>query len=77
MNITQTLTIIKKHKPFGLLEVFAYGLASSRSGLIIYQIIKKKQFRENVIPTTIEIVIVIAVLFVAATIEWNTIAAEI
>src|SRR5919197_3340872 len=28
--------------PFGIMEVFAYGLAISRSGMLIYQIVKKK-----------------------------------
>lgn len=76
-HLSDTSTLVNLIKPFGLMEVFVYGLALSRSGIIIYQIIKRKQFREYVIPTTIEIGIVTIVLFVAATIEWNTIAAEI
>jgi hypothetical protein len=45
----------------------------SRSGMIIYQLVKKKPWREYVIPTLIEIGIVVAVLFVAAIIEWQLI----
>jgi hypothetical protein len=67
--------------PFGIMEVFAYGLAMSRSGMIIYQLVKKKPWREYVIPTLIEIGIVtlieigivIVVLFTAAIIEWQLI----
>jgi uncharacterized membrane protein SpoIIM required for sporulation len=59
--------------PFGIMEVFAYGLAMSRSGMIIYQLVKKKPWREYVIPTLIEIGIVVVVLFTAAIIEWQLI----
>lgn len=60
-------------KPFGVMEIAAYGLAISRSGMIIYQIILMKRWRRIVFPTIIEIGVVTAVLFIAATIEWNTI----
>src|SRR5918996_2095518 len=59
--------------PFGVMEVFAYGLAMSRSGMLIYQIVKKKQWREYIIPTIIEIGIVITILLIGATIEWQII----
>lgn len=59
--------------PFGILEVFSYGLAMSRSGMLIYQMVKRKPWREYVIPTLIELGIVAAVLFVAAVIEWQMI----
>jgi hypothetical protein len=55
------------------MEVFAYGLAMSRSGMIIYKLVKKKPWREYVIPTLIEIGIVVVVLFTAAIIEWQLI----
>ena len=70
-------TLLNLIKPFGLMEVFAYGLSMSRSGIIIYQIIKRKKWREYVIHPAIEVGIVIAVLFIAATIEWNTIISQI
>lgn len=67
--------------PFGIMEVFAYGLAMSRSGMLINQLVKvvrKKQLREHIvsliIPSIIEIVIVIAVLLIGATIEWQMVA---
>ena len=70
-NISPLVILIT---PFGVIEVFAYGLAMSRSGMLIYQLVKKKQLREHIIPSIIEIVIVIAVLLIGATIEWQMVA---
>ena len=69
-NISPLLILVT---PFGVMEIFAYGLAMSRSGMLTYQIIKKKQWREYIIPTIIEIGIVIAILLIGATIEWQII----
>ncbi|MDX1372166.1 MAG: stage II sporulation protein M [Nitrososphaeraceae archaeon] len=74
--LSSNSTLLNLIKPFGLMEVFAYGLSMSRSGIIIYQIIKRNKWKEYVIPTAVEIGIVIAVLFIAATIEWNTIISQ-
>ncbi len=59
--------------PFGIMEVFAYGIAISRSGIFIYQIVKKKSWREYAIPILIEIGIVILILLAGAVIEWQII----
>lgn len=74
--------------PFGIMEVFAYGIAISRSGLLIYQLVKlidqigkKRLGREFIIPALIEIGIpalieigiVILILFAGAMIEWQII----
>jgi len=59
--------------PFGIMEVFAYGIAISRSGILIYQLVKKKPWREYAIPILIEVGIVILVLLVGAVIEWQII----
>lgn len=59
--------------PFGIMEVFAYGLAMSRSGMLIYQLVKKKPWREYAVPTLIEVGIVVMVLFAAGVIEWQII----
>jgi uncharacterized membrane protein SpoIIM required for sporulation len=59
--------------PFGILEVFSYGLAMSRSGMLVYQLVKRKPWREYVLPTLIELGIAAAVLFAAAVIEWQMI----
>lgn len=59
--------------PFGIMEVFAYGIAISRSGIFIYQIVKKKSWREYAVPILIEIGIVILILLAGAVIEWHII----
>ncbi len=65
--------------PFGAMELFAYGLAMSRSGMLIYSLIKDRPwkpakwrpfFESSLVPTFIEIGIVVAVLFAAAAVEW-------
>ena len=60
--------------PFGVLEVLAYGLAMSRSGLLAYQLVKKKPWKEYLVPTGIEIAIVAVILLVAAISEAQVIA---
>jgi Zn-dependent protease/predicted transcriptional regulator len=61
--------------PFGILEIIAYGIAISRSGILSYQLIKdtnkRNSWRKYVIPTVIEIGIVVIILFIAAIIEWQ------
>lgn len=69
-NVSPLLILIT---PFGVMEVFAYGLAISRSGMLSYHIIKKRQWRAYFIPTVIEIGIVVAVLSIGAIIEWQMI----
>jgi hypothetical protein len=59
--------------PFGIMEVFAYGIAISRSGIFIYQLVKKKSWREYAVPILIEIGIVILILLAGAVIEWHII----
>lgn len=56
--------------PFGIMEVFVYGLAISRSGLLVYQFTKRKHWREYAMPTAIEIGVAAAVLFASALVEW-------
>jgi uncharacterized membrane protein SpoIIM required for sporulation len=59
--------------PFGIMEVFAYALAMSRSVMLIYYLLKKTSWRKYAISTLIELSIVIGVLFVAAIVEWQMI----
>ncbi|WP_337861657.1 stage II sporulation protein M [Nitrososphaera sp.] len=56
--------------PFGVMEVFAYGLAMSRSGLLVYQFVRKRPWQEYVVPTAIEVGIAAAVLLAGAAVEW-------
>jgi hypothetical protein len=63
--------------PFGILEIIAYGIAISRSGILCYQLIKdtnkRNSWRKYVIPTIIEIGIVVTILFIGAIVEWQMI----
>lgn len=69
-NLTPFSDLIK---PFGFMEIVAYGLAISRSGILAYQFVKKKPWKDYVIPSVLEIGTVTMILLIAATIEWNTI----
>ena len=63
--------------PFGLLEVFAYGLAMSRSAMLAIQLAMKnerKNWRQFAVATGIEIAVVIAVLLAGSLIEAQEIA---
>jgi hypothetical protein len=59
--------------PFGIMEVFVYGLAMSRSVMLIYYLLKRIPWRKYTVPTLIELGIATVVLFVAAVIEWQMI----
>jgi len=59
--------------PFGIMEVFTYGLAMSRSGMLVYYLVKKRPWRDYAVPTLIELGIAAAVLSAAAVIEWQMI----
>jgi len=55
--------------PFGVLEVFAYGLAISRSGILVHHFIRRKPWRQYIVITLIEIGVVLAALLIGAQIE--------
>ena len=63
--------------PFGILEIIAYGIAISRSGILSYQLIKdtnkRNSWQKYVIPTVIEIGIVVIILLIGAIVEWQLI----
>jgi uncharacterized membrane protein SpoIIM required for sporulation len=63
--------------PFGILEIIAYGIAISRSGILSYQLIKdvnkRNSWRKYVTPTIIEILVVLVILFIGAIVEWQMI----
>lgn len=56
--------------PFGAMEIFCYGLAISRSSLLLISLIKKDNILKQFKFTLIEIMIVATILFFAALIEW-------
>ena len=55
--------------PFGLMELFAYSLATSRSFILIRAIVKKTNLSQFLKPTLIEIGIVIGLLLVGGFLE--------
>ena len=65
--------------PFALLEIFAYAIGMSRSGMLVYYLIRKRKtlkqsWKEFIIPTIIEIGIVIVILFIGSVVEWQALA---
>jgi uncharacterized membrane protein SpoIIM required for sporulation len=72
---TQPLSVLAT--PFGILEVLAYGLAISRSGMLVAQLVKRdertREWRHIAIYTGIEIGLVLAALVAGSAIEQQTI----
>ena len=67
---TQPLSVLAT--PFGILEVLAYGLAISRSGMLVAQLLKKDErrgWKRFALHTGIEIGIVISALVAGSVIE--------
>ncbi|HEX5672988.1 MAG TPA: stage II sporulation protein M [Nitrososphaeraceae archaeon] len=58
---------------FGIMELVSYGIAISRSYLLLITIMKRTNIKENLIYTGIEIGIVAIILFFSAIIEWDLI----
>jgi hypothetical protein len=60
--------------PFAILELFAYGLGISRSGMLVHDLAKRKSWKQYLPITGIEIVIVIAALLIGSAIESQSLA---
>lgn len=58
---------------FGFMELIAYSIATSRSCLLIYGIIRKSNLKPQMISLAIEIGIVVVLLLVAGMLEFNMI----
>lgn len=56
--------------PFGILELVSYGIAISRSGILIFEILKREFAKRSFIHLIIEIMLVSGLLFMGAIIEW-------
>lgn len=56
--------------PFGIMEVFSYGLAMSQSAIFFKAIIDKRVNKELIYSTLIQFGIVTLILFIAAVIEY-------
>src|SRR3989449_11757766 len=55
--------------PFGVMELVAYSIGMSRSYLLVWRIIKRNQLKKQIIPTAIEVGIVIALLLIGGFVE--------
>jgi uncharacterized membrane protein SpoIIM required for sporulation len=60
--------------PFGFLELMSYGLAISRGGIFLFEILKRKTSKKSIFYLLIEVGLVSIMLFIGALIEWNMIA---
>jgi hypothetical protein len=58
---------------FGIMELVSYGIAISRSYMLLIRIIKRSNVKESLIHTGIEIGIVAIILLFSAIIEWDLI----
>jgi hypothetical protein len=58
---------------FGIMELVSYGIAISRSYLLLISMLKRTNIKENLIYAGIEIAIVAIILFFGAIIEWDLI----
>src|SRR5574338_216539 len=55
--------------PFGILELVAYSIGMSRSLLLVFSIIKKTGLRVQLVPSAIEIGIVVGLLIIGGLVE--------
>src|SRR6188472_627950 len=56
---------------FGIMELVSYGIAISRSYLLLIHVLKRSRIKENLVHTAIEIGIVAIILLFSAIIEWD------
>jgi uncharacterized membrane protein SpoIIM required for sporulation len=56
--------------PFGVLELISYGLAISRGGILLLELVKRRFTRKSLLYLLLEIAIVSGLLFAGAVIEW-------
>jgi len=59
--------------PFGILELISYGLAISRGGIFLFEILKKRISKKSILYLFVEIGLVCIMLFIGALIEWSMI----
>jgi len=62
--------------PFGVMEIVAYSIGMSRSYLLVWRIIKKNPLKKEIIPTAIEVGIVVALLLVGGFVESSMISQQ-
>ena len=59
--------------PFGILELLSYGLAISRGGILLFELLKKKFTKKSLIYLLVEVALVGIMLLAGAIIEWTMI----
>jgi uncharacterized membrane protein SpoIIM required for sporulation len=72
-NIQYPNPLIVFLTPFGILELVSYGIALSRGGILLYEILKRRISKKSIAHLLSEIVLVSIMLFIGALIEWNMI----
>jgi uncharacterized membrane protein SpoIIM required for sporulation len=72
-NINYPNPLIIFLTPFGILELISYGLAISRGGIFLFEILKKRISKRSILYLFVEIGLVCIMLFIGALIEWNMI----
>ena len=60
--------------PYGVMELVAYSIGMSRGTILAASLIRRKSFRSKLVPTAIEIGIVLALLLVGGLVEYSTIS---
>ena len=62
--------------PFGVLEIAAYSIGMSRSYLLVWKIVKRNPLKKLILPTAIEVGIVVALLLVGGFVESSIISQQ-
>lgn len=62
--------------PFGILELVAYSIGMSRSFLLVWRIVKRNPLKKQIVPSAIEVGIVVALLLIAGFIEYSMTAQQ-
>jgi len=62
--------------PFGMLEIVAYSIGMSRSYLLVWRIVKRNPLKKLILPTAIEVGIVIALLLIGGLVESSIISQQ-
>lgn len=62
--------------PFGVLELVAYSIGMSRSFLVVWRIVKRNPLKKQIVPSAIEVGIVVALLLIGGFVESSIISQQ-
>jgi hypothetical protein len=62
--------------PFGIIELGAYSIGMSRSFLLVWRIVKRNPLKKQIMPTVIEVGIVVALLLIGGFVESSIISQQ-